>query len=162
MTKKEYNSSVSDFADYLYRFALKSTRNEADAQDIVQSAFEKLWKNRDKVNAASCKSYLFTVAYRQMIDSHRKSNRVVLKDKIDENEKTTDNIPSYETKEILNHALYRLNEVQRNLILLKDYEGYSYKEIAEITSLNISQVKVYLHRARLQLRNYLIKPQNVI
>jgi DNA-directed RNA polymerase specialized sigma24 family protein len=48
------------------------------------------------------------------------------------------------------------------LVMLKDYEGYSYQEIGEITGLNESQVKVYLHRARLQLREYIVKPENVI
>jgi RNA polymerase sigma-70 factor (ECF subfamily) len=46
--------------------------------------------------------------------------------------------------------------------LLKDYEGYSYEEIGQITGLNESQVKVYLHRARLQLKNYLVSLENLI
>jgi RNA polymerase sigma-70 factor (ECF subfamily) len=47
-------------------------------------------------------------------------------------------------------------------VLLKDYEGYSYEEIGRISGLSESQVKVYLHRARLQLKNYLVKPENVL
>jgi DNA-directed RNA polymerase specialized sigma24 family protein len=46
--------------------------------------------------------------------------------------------------------------------MLKDYEGYSYTEIGKITNLSESQVKVYLHRARLQLRNYLVTVENVL
>jgi RNA polymerase sigma-70 factor (ECF subfamily) len=46
--------------------------------------------------------------------------------------------------------------------MLKDYEGYSYEEIGEIMQLNPSQVKVYLHRARLHLKQYLVKIENVI
>jgi RNA polymerase sigma-70 factor (ECF subfamily) len=63
---------------------------------------------------------------------------------------------------VLDDALARLSETQRTLVLLKDYEGYSYEEIGKITDLNESQVKVYLHRARLQLREYLVKIENVI
>jgi RNA polymerase sigma-70 factor (ECF subfamily) len=48
------------------------------------------------------------------------------------------------------------------LVLLKDYEGYSYEEIGQITNLSESQVKVYLHRARVQLKEYLVKVENVI
>ena len=70
--------------------------------------------------------------------------------------------PMYNTRKILEEALSRLNETQRSLVLLKDYEGYSYEEIGQITGLNESQVKVYLHRARIQLKNYLVKPENVI
>ena len=65
-------------------------------------------------------------------------------------------------KKILDEALARLNETQRSLVLLKDYEGYSYEEIGEIMNLNASQVKVYLHRARVQLKSYLVKIENVI
>jgi RNA polymerase sigma-70 factor (ECF subfamily) len=46
--------------------------------------------------------------------------------------------------------------------MLKDYEGYNYAEIGEITGLNESQVKVYLHRARIQLKAYIVKMENVI
>ena len=65
-------------------------------------------------------------------------------------------------KKALQDALNRLNEVQKSLVMLKDYEGYSYEEIAKITGLNEGQVKVYLHRARLALRNYLVSPENVM
>jgi RNA polymerase sigma-70 factor (ECF subfamily) len=46
--------------------------------------------------------------------------------------------------------------------MLRDYEGYSYEEIGEITALNPSQVKVYIYRARLALKEYIGKPENVI
>ena len=68
----------------------------------------------------------------------------------------------HNAKKILEEALSRLSETQRSLVMLKDYEGYSYEEIGKITGLNESQVKVYLHRARVQLKNYLVKPENVI
>ena len=66
------------------------------------------------------------------------------------------------TRAILRQALARLNETQRSLVMLKDYEGYSYEEIGKIMNLNESQVKVYLHRARLQLKEYIVKVENVI
>ena len=70
--------------------------------------------------------------------------------------------PVHNLKKVLEEALDRLSETQRSLVLLKDYEGYSYEEIGRITGLNESQVKVYLHRARLQLKNYLVRIENVI
>ena len=161
MTEKEYNKCVNDYADNVYRFILKNLRHEEDAKDVVQSTYEKLWVNRDKVDNERSKSYLFTVAYHQMIDLIRKNKRVSLKDDFSFSKLTT-NEPKYQLKEVLNKALYKLSETQRSLVLLKDYEGYSYDEIATITSLSISQVKVYLHRARIQLKNYLVKPENVI
>jgi RNA polymerase sigma-70 factor (ECF subfamily) len=62
---------------------------------------------------------------------------------------------------LLLEAVNRLNTTQRSLVMLKDYEGYSYEEIGQITGLNASQVKVYLHRARITLKNYLVNPENV-
>ena len=161
MTAKEYNDCVKMYADNVYRFILKNLRHEEDARDVVQSSFEKLWINKEKVDNERSKSFLFTVAYHQMIDLIRKNKKVSLIDDFTFVNKTTSE-PQQQLKKILNDALNRLNETQRSLVLLKDYEGYSYEEISEITSLSQSQVKVYLHRARIQLKNYLVKPENVI
>jgi RNA polymerase sigma factor (sigma-70 family) len=161
MTEREYNDCVNMYADNVYRFILKNLKNEDDAKDVVQSSFEKVWVNRETVENTKCKSFLFTVAYNTMIDHIRKNKRIVLKDGFGE-EALGSNNQQQNTKRILQEALSRLNERDRSLVMLKDYEGYNYVEIGEITGLNESQVKVYLHRARLQLREYLVKMENVI
>jgi RNA polymerase sigma factor (sigma-70 family) len=161
MTEREYNECVRNFADNVYRFILKNLRHEEDARDVVQSAFEKLWRNREEVNAEKSKSYLFTVAYHQMIDHIRKVKRIQLKETFNETTQVS-NRPVNNLKKVLEEALNLLSETQRSLVLLKDYEGYSYEEIGVITGLNESQVKVYLHRARIQLKNYLVSPENVM
>lgn len=161
MTEREYNECVNLYADNVYRFILKNLRHEEDARDVVQGAFEKMWLNRDTVDHARSKSFLFTVAYNQMIDHIRKNKRVHLREEFNENDRGAVG-PKNDTKRILNEALAKLNETQRSLVMLKDYEGYSYEEIGQITGLNESQVKVYLHRARLQLREYIVKVENVI
>lgn len=161
MTEREYNQCVNQYADNVYRFIYKNLRHEEDARDVVQTAFEKMWVNRDEVDASKSKSYLFTVAYHQMIDHLRKVKRITLKDEFKEDARVIDR-PVSNTKKILDEALSRLPEQQKSLVLLKDYEGYSYEEIGKITGLNESQVKVYLHRARVQLKNYLVSPENVL
>ena len=161
MTEKEYNDCVNLYADNVYRFIVKNLRHEEDARDVVQTAFEKLWRNREDVDNEKCKSYLFTVEYNGMIDHLRKVKRVYLKEEFKEEVRIT-NREVNNTKEILQRALARLSETQRSLVVLKDYEGYSYEEIGKITGLNESQVKVYLHRARITLRNYLVSKENVI
>ncbi len=161
MTEREYNECVNEYADNVFRFIVKNLRHEEDARDIVQTAFEKLWRNRDTVDNDKCKSYLFTVAYNQMIDHIRKVKRIQLKDSFNAEAK----VHSYQVNDLkknLQDALNRLSETQKSLVLLKDYEGYSYEEIGQIMGLNESQVKVYLHRARLTLRNYLVSPENVM
>ena len=160
MTEREYNECVTTHADNVYRFIVKNLRHEEDARDVVQTAFEKMWRNREEVDATRAKSYLFTVAYHQMIDHIRKVKRVALKEEFSEGMKVQDR-PVNNIKKVLEEALSRLSETQRSLVLLKDYEGYSYEEIGRITALSESQVKVYLHRARVQLKEYLVKIENV-
>jgi RNA polymerase sigma-70 factor (ECF subfamily) len=135
---------------------VKNTRNTEDAKDIVQSSFEKMWAKRESVNALTAKAFLFTVAYHEVVDlSRRKKTRVQMED-----------APVYhrgnDHKRLLEIAFSKLGETQRSLVLLKDWEGYSYEEISGITGLNTVQVKVYLHRARLQLRKYLGSLENVL
>jgi RNA polymerase sigma-70 factor (ECF subfamily) len=161
MTEREYNECVKQHADHVYRFIVKNLRHAEDAQDVVQSAFEKLWANRVTVDTARAKSYLFTIAYHQMIDHTRKVKRMTYKEEIPEYAATTTQPESY-LKKALERALDTLTDTQRSLVMLKDYEGYNYAEIGEIMNLNESQVKVYLHRARTQLRNYLVKMENII
>ena len=161
MTEKEYNECVGSYADNVYRFILKNLGHKEDAQDVVQTAFEKLWMNRNQVDNKRSKSYLFTVAYHQMIDHIRKHKRITLQEDFKEEAGTIDK-QHHNVKKILDEALHKLSETQRSLVLLKDYEGYTYEEIGKITGLSESQVKVYLHRARLQLKNYLVRKENVI
>jgi RNA polymerase sigma factor (sigma-70 family) len=161
MTERDYNECVKVHADNVYRFILKNLRNEEDSKDVVQSAFEKLWINREQVQPEKSKSYLFTIAYNQMIDHIRKQKRISLKDEFGESALGSGSI-HHNAKRILDEALSKLSELQRSLVMLKDYEGYNYAEIGQITNLNESQVKVYLHRARLQLKAYIVKVENVI
>ena len=161
MTEREYNDCVTKYADNVYRFIVKNLRHTEDARDVVQSTFEKMWVNRESIQNEKCKSFLFTVAYHQMIDHIRKQKKTILKDEF--NEADHGSLPQrHNTKRILEEALGQLSETQRSLVMLKDYEGYNYAEIGEITGLNESQVKVYLHRARLFLKAYLVKIENVI
>ena len=159
MTEKEYNDCVSLYADNVYRFILKNLGHSEDSKDVVQGAFEKLWRSRETVDNTKSRSFLFTGAYHQMIDHIRKNKRIVLND-LNGDERATTQRHSY-MKRVLDEALQRLSETQRSLVLLKDYEGYSYEEIGQITGLSMSQVKVYLHRARMTLKEYLGKMENV-
>ncbi len=156
----QYNQAVDKYSDGLYRFALKMAGDSDDAKDLVQDAFEKLWKNRKNVNPEKIKSYLFTVVYHKFIDNYRKDNRMSSLDDMHSE-------PSYtnaysDVMEILQRAVDKLPPVQKSVILLRDWEGYSYKEIEQITGLNESQVKVYIFRARKFLRQYIGKPEVLI
>jgi RNA polymerase sigma factor (sigma-70 family) len=161
MTADQYNQCVDQHSDGVYRFILKNIRDEQAAMDIVQDAFEKMWLKFREISAASAKSYLFTTAYHRMIDFTRKEKK--MERMLDGFERSNEEDRHYSgLKEILDEALDRLPELQKSLVLLRDYEGYSYEEIGKITGLNESQVKVYIFRARVALKNYLVSIENLV
>ena len=160
MELKDYNICVKDWADALFRFARKCTGNEEDARDVVQNSFEVLWQKRDTIAPEKGKAFLFQVAYRQSIDMYRKQSRVSYKEEV--NDQRTTSTANSDLKKQLDRALATLDEQARALVLLKDYEGYHYDEIAQITGLSDSQVKVYLHRARKSLKDYLVSVEHII
>lgn len=161
MTVNEYNKSVSLYSDRIFRFVLKSIRDVHKAEDIVQDSYEKLWKNFENVNAEKVKSYLFTTAYHTMIDTIRKDKRSSYSEDLTLQEESHENNYS-DLSEILEEAVGRLPEIQRMVLLLRDYEGYSYEEIGELTTLNESQVKVYIYRARVFLKKYIGRIEVVV
>lgn len=154
MTVNEYNLCVDELADRVFRFVLKNTRNEDLARDLVQDCFEKLWLKREKVEFERCKSYLFTMAHNAIIDNWRKDKGHA--DIAEHEESVGYEAQSYTgLKPIIEKALEKLPEVQKSVLLLRDYEGYDYAEIGKICELSESQVKVYIYRARMAMKNYL-------
>jgi len=156
MTVKEYNNSVKKYGDPVYRFICRSIKDRERAADIVQDTYEKLWNCVTEVDVNAVKSWLFTSAYNRMIDVIRKDSRLVAVEFYDDASLYAED-NSTDLNEVLHHALDRLPAVQRSVILLRDYEGYSYQEIGEITGLTESQVKTYIFRGRTALRVYLVK-----
>jgi RNA polymerase sigma factor (sigma-70 family) len=161
MTSQEYNLCVDKYADNLYRFILKNIKDEDEAKDIVQDTYEKLWIKRFEVSAEKVKSYMFTAAYHTMIDKIRKSKKQSDFSEVNFNNHSHNSQYS-DLKEILNRAFEILPEIQKSVVLLRDYEGYSYEEIGEITGLNESQVKVYIYRARVALKSFIGSMEKVI
>lgn len=161
MNLQEYNHCVEQYADGVYRFVLKQIKDKDAAKDIVQDSFEKMWRKLDTIEATKSKSYLFTTAYHTLVDYTRKNSKTTA---LPDNEYSA---PSHnkqysDLKEVLNRGLDQLPEIQKTVLLLRDYEGYDYAEIGKITSLNESQVKVYIFRARTFLKNYIGQMETVI
>ena len=161
MTVTEYNQCVDSYSDSLYRFILKHIKDVDVAKDIVQDTYEKIWRKVNDIESTNAKSYLFTTAHHTLVDYTRKAKKqgdyteAVINTLKHENQYT-------DTKEILNFALDKLPEIQKSVVLLRDYEGYDYAEIGRITNLTESQVKVYIFRARAFLKNYIGKMEVVI
>lgn len=161
MTIEEFNSCVDLYSDNLYRFILKNIRDEDKAKDIVQDTYEKIWMKVSEVPSTNAKSYLFTAAYRTMIDTIRRDKKQTSLDEVDLRDHLHQSTYS-DLKEVLNKAVEQLPEVQRSVIMLRDYEGYSYDEIGKILDLSESQVKVYIFRARTFLKNYIGKIEQLV
>jgi RNA polymerase sigma factor (sigma-70 family) len=161
MTVREYNISVDEFADPLYRFIRGNLKNEERANDIVQDSFERLWRNVAEIEFKSVKAWLFSTAYHIMIDIIRKEKRMTNLEQMHENEMIHE-LQYTDLNEILHKALNYIPEQQRISVLLRDYEGYSYREIGEITGLNESQVKINIYRGRVALKNFIGKIETVL
>ncbi len=161
MDSAEYNNCVNSYADSVYRFILKNIGDREKARDIVQESFARMWEKTSDLAFEKAKAYLFTTAYHTMIDMIRKDKRNTAMDDSHLNHQITFNSYS-DLQEILNRALDTLPEIQKVVITLRDYEGYSYEEIGEITGLTESQVKVYIYRGRVALKSYLGSIERVI
>lgn len=160
MTRNEYNLCVEEYADNIYRFIVKNIRDKHRAEDIVQDTFTKMWERHESVSYGKAKSYLYTTAYHTMLDIIKKNKRLDVKDEI-EGKESSQNAYS-DVSEIIKEAVKRLPTKQRSAIMLRDYEGYSYKEIEKITGLKESQVKVYIYRARKSMKEYIGSIDNVL
>ncbi len=160
MTEREYNTCAESIANSLFRFIYKKMQARENAENIVQDTFESLWMNKDKVEFEKAKSWLFTAGYRKMIDQLRRDKKMVQMPEHINEKGCTQCQP--DLKEIINNAMQFLPEIQRTVIMLRDYEGYDYAEIGNITDLKESQVKVYIFRARQTLKNYLVKLEHII
>lgn len=160
MKIEEYNQCVDDYADALYRFAKKSIIDSELAKDLVQDAFEKLWVKLPTVQSGKGKAYLFTTIHNATIDFHRKEKKKA--EFLNINRDSNYEIPPVDLKDHMNHAVSLLSEIQRHVVMLRDYEGYSYTEIGEITNLTEQQVKVYIFRARQHLKSYLVSLENLV
>lgn len=161
MNLSDYNTCVDSHADGVYRFVLKHIKDKDVAKDIVQDSFEKMWRRIDTIDATKSKTYLFTTAYHTLVDYTRKDAKQAKFNEVDFNQHSHNKQYS-DLKEVLNKGLEQLPEIQKTVLLLRDYEGYDYAEIGAITQLSESQVKVYIFRARTFLKNYIGKVETVI
>jgi RNA polymerase sigma-70 factor (ECF subfamily) len=161
MTAKEYNECVERYADNIYRFVLKHLKSKDAANDVVQETFAKVWVRKEDVSFEKAKSYLFTTAHHTIIDVVRKEK---YKEDLTRISKTRgeEQLRNTDLQTILHKALDKLPEIQKTVVLLRDYEGYAYDEIGEITGLTESQVKVYIFRARKSLQEILVSVEAVL
>ena len=157
MNENEYIQIARKHREELYRFAVRYTADGDNAWDVVQDALVALWTHRAEVEPMKAKGWLVRVMYRQLVDQHRRESRFRHMAPVLVGEEWYSQHDSFELHDAMQKALEQLPEQHRAILLLKDLEGYQYKEIAQITGLEESQVTGILYRARVNLKKAYIK-----
>jgi RNA polymerase sigma-70 factor, ECF subfamily len=160
MDPSVFQRLIDTWYDPLYRFALSLARNGDDALDLTQQTFAR-WAEKGATlrDEAKAKSWLFTVLYREFLDTRRLRRREVL----GEAEAALDRDHPVKTNSAENKidsgaamaALWQLEEIFRAPITLFYIENHSYKEIAEILDVPIGTVMSRIARGKEQLRQQL-------
>lgn len=147
----------------LYRTAVRLTRSQTEAEDIVQEVFLQAWKSFDKYEpGTNCRAWLYQIMFFK-ISRHRRN--FVMQSKFfqsDDEEGTLfahavaeTPIPQHLTDEEIIRAVDKLSPNFRAVVLLADVEEFSYKEVAEILQIPIGTVMSRLSRGRKNLRELL-------
>lgn len=145
----------------VYAFCVKMLLDRAQAQDVMQETFLRVYENRDRLHSASSfKSWLFTIARNQCLNQLRRSTRQV---PLDDNEEADDrpfetpaaSLEKSERIELVSHFLAQLKPDYREVLILREYHNLSYEEIAAVTRSTLSAVKSRLFKARRRLADYL-------
>lgn len=159
MQIEDFNQLVATMRDKMYRLAYRVVQNEEEARDVVQESLVKIWKKREKISEVDNKeAYCMTITRNMGIDKLR-AKKMQTSD-IDEHYDIATKTANPEGKLVAKDQYERLIKVvnalpenHRTVIQLRDIEGYTYKEISEMTGYSVEKVKVYLHRARTKLRH---------
>lgn len=137
-----------------------------EAEDVVQEVLVKIWKKNSELQGIeNFEAWCMTVTRNLALDKLRKVKKTIepVENHIQIVDKGLDPYQEARKKEvfaIIEKQMQSLSDDQRQVIHLRDIEGYTYKEIAEITGFSVDKIKVYLHRARINLRKALMKYKN--
>jgi len=121
----------------------------------VQDVFEKLWIHAERIEVEKAKSWLYTCAHNTMLNFIKRRNRLSYMQSVQLDSGSSVDRFTFESNEIIEKTVSMLPPLQKSILLLRDLEGYSYEEIGALLELNPSQVKVYLFRARMKVKNQL-------
>jgi RNA polymerase sigma-70 factor (ECF subfamily) len=161
-----FTNRILSLKNKLLRVSFGIVRNTEEAEDIVQEAMMKIWNKRNEwMNMNNCEGYCMTITRNASIDFlRRKKMQLQTLDSaytvFAQEENPLEKITGKETYTQINDAMQALPEKQFLSIQLREVEGKSYNEIAEILNISIEQVKVNIHRARTTIRTHLIKQFN--
>ena len=164
MSVEAFTNRVLPTKDKLYRFALRMIRDEEEAKDVVQEVLIKVWNKRSEMNEwQNVEAWCMRITKNHILDK-LKSNRHRLTDNMNEGFDIKDNkaitpeklTETQDTMTSVGKFIDELPDKQKQVIQLRDIEGFSYQEIGEIMGIDINQVKVNLFRARKSVKQNLL------
>jgi len=155
---KKFLRWVDEYQDQAWTLARYLLKDPAEAEDACQEAFVKLWHNQERIDPDKIRPWLMRVTRNLCLDRLRRRHPT---EEWQEWQQPDDahgpmqDLQQHELGEWLKHSINGLTEPYRSLVVLRDVQQHSYEEVANVLELSLTQVKVYLHRARKQLREQL-------
>ena len=159
MENISFRTTVLPLSDRLYRLALRITMNKAEAEDVVQDTLLKVWECRDNWNRINnLEAFAIATCRNRAIDVVKRAGRDT--ENLDEmahfsSQTPHEQLEAREEISLVRRLMDSLPEVQRTIMLLRDIEGKTYQEIAQTLDISETQVKVYLHRARTKIKEWI-------
>lgn len=155
-----FEELVLEYKNMLIFFLNRYVQDLNIAEDIAQDAFVDIYVYKERYNGKTCfKTYLFTIGRNKAIDYIRKNKHMQYMVNIEEQSEISSEenelinyVIKNENKELIAHALERMKKEYARVLILIDFEEFSYKEAANVLGKTTSQVKVLVHRARKSLR----------
>lgn len=164
MNLEAFQNRVLPAKNKLFRFALRFLGNEEEAKDVVQEVFIRVWNGRDQMNEVeNWEAWCMRITRNLSLDRIRSINRKQTQPIEESYEVRLETLTPHESTEAhesmqkITQLIAALPEKQRQVIHLRDVEGYTYNEICDILEIDMNQVKVNLFRARNAVREKLIK-----
>lgn len=167
MIHEEFINIILPLKDKLFRLALSITGNKQDAEDVVQDTLLQIWKKQNEWDVIkNLEGYCMRAARNIALDKiSLKDNQADILSEDFETQGTNshDIVEQLECSEqirIINELIGRLPEKQKTIVQLRDIEGLSYKEIADIMDISEEQIKIILFRSRQKLKQHFASINN--
>jgi len=156
MTDREFRDSFHRYQDLLYRFVYRMTGSGPVAEDLVQECFTSLWENPGRYDSGrgALQAYLLGMARNLVLKRWSRESRYAAEEPEDPVCPAFD-VLRMERSEAIAAAVQALPPLQREALVLAEYEELSLDEIARATGADLAAVKSRLHRARQNLRRVL-------
>ena len=169
MDKISFRNDILPLKNKLFRLALRITLNNAEAEDIVQETLIKVWKKRESWDEIeSIEAFCYSICRNLALDRTRRADK--FSESLDETRDTTadtsyssnpeEQVQQSDRMKLVKELIDHLPEKQRSIIQLRDFEGKSYKEIADIMQMTDEQVKVTLFRARQTIKKKFLETED--